>query len=286
VVIADRLALFVNYVYGSPFEHKGLPLITGSVFFAFQIFCDFSGYSDIARGSARCMGYDLMQNFDRPYMALSLSEFWRRWHISLSTWFRDYVYIPLGGNKVGRSRWYFNVLVVFILSGIWHGANWTFLVWGSMHGLYLVIESAGFELFPKLRQRPSSVAGLLLKRGYVFILVTVAWVFFRAQNVSQAFYIVRHFFSGLFVQMHQILLNEHFARLKLLYLDQPAGEFFTALIFVGLMTVVHFRQKELDFADWLVRKPAFARWSIYYGLVLSFVCFGIFNRSEFIYFQF
>lgn len=122
-VIADRLSMFVSEVYGNVNEHHGIPVMIATAFFALQIFCDFSGYSDIAIGSARCMGYDLMTNFDRPYLSTSISEFWRRWHISLSTWFRDYVYIPLGGNRVSKTRWYLNLVIVFTVSGIWHGAN-------------------------------------------------------------------------------------------------------------------------------------------------------------------
>lgn len=140
IVIADQLALFVDQVYGAPGEWHGAAVLLASYFFAFQIFCDFSAYTDIARGSARIMGYDLMENFNRPYFARSIREFWARWHISLSTWFRDYLYIPLGGNRVVKWRWYYNLMVVFVVSGLWHGANWTFVAWGFLHGAYLVIS--------------------------------------------------------------------------------------------------------------------------------------------------
>ncbi len=176
VVIADRLALFVNQVYGNPSEYTGLPLITATVFFAFQIFCDFSGYSDIAIGSAKCMGYDLMTNFERPYMATSIGGFWRRWHISLSTWFKDYVYIPLGGNRTSKGRWYLNLLIVFLLSGIWHGANWTFVIWGLLHGVYLIFENELNNRFPSIRNANGFIA-IFFKRVFVFALVTLAWVF-------------------------------------------------------------------------------------------------------------
>ena len=145
IVVADRLAELANRVYDAPRGFTGLPLITGTVAFAFQIYCDFSGYSDIAIGSAQVMGFTLMKNFDRPYTARSIGEFWRRWHISLSTWFRDYVYIPLGGNRTARPRWYVNLFVTFLVSGLWHGARWTFVVWGALHGAYLIagLVSAG-----------------------------------------------------------------------------------------------------------------------------------------------
>jgi D-alanyl-lipoteichoic acid acyltransferase DltB (MBOAT superfamily) len=285
VVIADRLALFVNQVYGNPFEYKGLPLIIGTVFFAFQIFCDFSGYSDIAIGSARCMGFTLMKNFDRPYMATSVAEFWKRWHISLSTWFRDYVYIPLGGNRVSTGRWYFNILVVFVLSGIWHGANWTFLIWGLLHGLYIIMESVFYSRNPRLRDARGWVS-VLVRRMVVFSLVTLAWVFFRAQHLSHAVYVLRNFFSGLPQQLRQVVRNEHFLRLQLLYVGQGAYDFILAILFVVIMMVIHFRQKAGGFNEWLALKTGFVRWSFYLGLVMIFVCFGIFSKSQFIYFQF
>jgi D-alanyl-lipoteichoic acid acyltransferase DltB (MBOAT superfamily) len=148
LVIADRLAIYVNDVYGDPQNHNGLQLTIATVFFAYQIYCDFSGYSDIAIGTARVLGFKLMENFDRPYASRSVSEFWRRWHISLSNWFRDYLYVPLGGNRRGRVREYANLVVVFLLCGLWHGASWPFVLWGAWHGAFLVIERAGFGRAP------------------------------------------------------------------------------------------------------------------------------------------
>ena len=285
VVIADRLALFVNQVYGNPFDYTGLPLIIGTIFFAFQIFCDFSGYSDIAIGSAKCMGFDLMTNFDRPYMSTSIGEFWRRWHISLSTWFRDYVYIPLGGNRVSKGRWYFNIFVVFLLSGIWHGANWTFVIWGLLHASYFVIEGEFYAAFPKLNKKITWLA-ITIKRIVTFSMVTFAWVFFRATHVVDAFYMLRHFFARLPQQIVQVISDKNFQRLHFMYLDQDRYEFFFAVIFLLLMMLIHSLQKNLSFDQWLLRKSPRVRWSYYYALVLLFVCFGVFNRSEFIYFQF
>ncbi|NJN99133.1 MAG: MBOAT family protein, partial [Anaerolineales bacterium] len=138
MVVADRLAIFVNSIYGNPGQYTGFPLILATYFFAFQIYYDFSGYSDIALGCARVMGFKLMGNFRQPYLATSISDFWQRWHISLSTWFRDYLYIPLGGNRVSRWHWVTNTLIVFMVSGLWHGANWTFVIWGALHGLYTI----------------------------------------------------------------------------------------------------------------------------------------------------
>lgn len=285
VVIADRLALFVNHVYGNPAEFTGFPLIIATVFFAFQIYCDFSGYSDIAIGSARCMGFKLMTNFNRPYSAVSVGEFWQRWHISLSTWFRDYVYIPLGGNRVSKWKWYLNIMIVFVLSGIWHGANWTFVIWGALHGCYLIAE----RMLAKnglATQESLKWPALWSRRMIVFALVALAWVFFRAQNVGQAVYIIKHLFSNLPAQLKEIAVNEHFARLKLLYVGQSMGELTIAIFSLLFLVIVQFWLRGRSVDEWITGKPKSLRWSFYYGIVLAFVCFGVFSRSEFIYFQF
>jgi len=157
IVIADRLAQFVNYVYNDPYEYQGIYLVTATIFFAFQIYCDFSAYSDIAIGSARVLGFDLMKNFNRPYFSKSIDEFWKNWHISLSTWFKDYIYIPLGGNRVVKWRWYYNLFITFLISGFWHGANWTFVVWGALHGFYLVFSHATKNIRNNLAMRSNLV---------------------------------------------------------------------------------------------------------------------------------
>lgn len=192
VLVADTLARTVNAVYGAPESQSGLSLLVAAYFFAFQIYYDFSGYSDIARGASRIMGFELMVNFDRPYGSSSISEFWRRWHISLSTWFRDYLYVPLGGSRVSRARTAFNLMVVFLVSGFWHGANWTFIIWGALHGSALV--AAQLLYGDKRKARP---VGLLrfAKIFMTFQFVTLAWIFFRAESVSKAFYVVAHLFT-------------------------------------------------------------------------------------------
>jgi D-alanyl-lipoteichoic acid acyltransferase DltB (MBOAT superfamily) len=184
VVIADRLAIYVNSVFSDIQHANTLSLSIGIVFFSFQIYADFSGYSLIARGSAKLLGFDLMTNFDKPYMACTISEFWKRWHISLSTWFRDYLYIPLGGNRVTELRRCLNVLVVFVISGLWHGANWTFVVWGFLHGIYHALY-----IFYKKFINPENPKNLfinILSCLFVYFLVTFAWIFFRAPNLSVA----------------------------------------------------------------------------------------------------
>jgi alginate O-acetyltransferase complex protein AlgI len=197
VVVADALALYVDTVYNASGHHNGTSLLVATYCFAFQIYCDFSGYSDIARGISRMYGIELMKNFETPYFARSISEFWSRWHISLSTWFRDYVYIPLGGNRVSTAKYVRNILIVFMLSGFWHGANWTFIVWGALHGLYLVIERGVGALTRPVANWPAGavtlgrVLGLLL----TFHAVVFAWIFFRAADVTTAFDIIARIFT-------------------------------------------------------------------------------------------
>jgi len=264
VVIADRLALVVNKVYGQPSEYSGLSLIVATIFFAFQIYCDFSGYSDIAIGSARVMGFNLMRNFARPYIAVSISDFWQRWHISLSTWFRDYVYIPLGGKRVGPWRWRLNILVTFLLSGLWHGANWTFIVWGALHGFYYLLAS-----IKKPLTTPHYLRVLM-----TFLLVSLAWIPFRANNVGDAGYIVMHLLSGwgeglqFGIQLGAIGLS--------------VGEFVTACFLIGFLL---FAEKENSIVA-MSLQPAFLRWVVYAAGVLLIMNLGIAVPIPFIYFQF
>jgi alginate O-acetyltransferase complex protein AlgI len=200
VVIADRLAEFVASVYDVPGASPGSALL-GTIFFAFQIYCDFSGYSDIALGSARVMGFTLMKNFDDPYSSQSVGEFWKRWHVSLSTWFKDYVYIPLGGNRGSTTRLYANLLVTFLVSGLWHGANWTYIAWGALNGIYLVVSLASqpwrrsIVRLIRLDRAPRLHAGIRVV--VTFGLACVAWVFFRAHSLPQAFQILSQFPRGL-----------------------------------------------------------------------------------------
>ncbi len=190
VVVADRLATLVDPVYGNPSVYSAPMLVLATVAFGYEIYCDFSGYTDIAIGSAEVMGIQLRPNFRAPYHSASLQEFWTRWHMSLSTWFRDYVYIPLGGSRVSAVRWAFNILVVFGLSGIWHGANWTFVLWGLYHGLLMIGERAGQSAVGAVSHatswRPSARVSRLVRVAATFALVTIGWVLFRAPSMQAA----------------------------------------------------------------------------------------------------
>lgn len=290
LVIADRLAVFVNTVYQRPCDYEGISFIVATVFFAFQIYCDFSGYSDIAIGSAQVMGFSLMDNFNRPYFSKSISEFWSRWHISLSTWFRDYLYIPLGGNRVGKARWYFNLFLVFLVSGLWHGANWTFIAWGALHGFYLIfsIWTAG------LRARLCSLVCLdrlprfhkLLKVATTFMLVCFAWIFFRAGSLYDALYMVRHLFSGIPNWLQNLLALDGDAVLRPVLIGQTLEDFLIAAGAIGFMEFIHMLQRHGRMRQMLGTWPLPLRWAACYLMIAAIIVLGRFNITEFIYFQF
>ncbi len=262
VVIADRLALLVDSVYGSLAIQSGGNLILASVFYSFQIYCDFSGYSDMAIGAAKVMGFDLMTNFRAPYLAKSIPDFWRRWHISLSTWFKDYVYFSLGGNRVSVPKWYFNIMVVFIISGFWHGASWNFVIWGALHGLFQLVGISLSRRFPVLS--PEHAKGFYLRflQLWTFGLVTFAWVFFRLAHFAE--------------------INLYVKRLGVWNIDAPLGMHGNEIILsvgliVGLLVWDHQSQstKRIQPSGWL--------------LSLMFVAIyflGVFSLKQFIYFQF
>ncbi len=279
IVIADNLALFVDAVYTSPQDHDAVTLAVATFAFAFQIYCDFSGYSDIAIGAARVMGIDLMQNFNRPYFARSVGEFWRRWHISLSTWFRDYVYIPLGGGRVDQARLYVNLMTVFVLSGLWHGANWTFVCWGAVHGACLVLSRAT----EKIRERfalPDSGARNAIQIAITFTIVCLAWVFFRAQTMADAQFILTQFAT---VPIE--LAHFDFAQWRA---TLPGPGYNTTIGFVGIAVLVAIQACQANGAilDRLSAHPTWFRWSIYSAALWLLILFGNFGAEEFLYFAF
>jgi D-alanyl-lipoteichoic acid acyltransferase DltB (MBOAT superfamily) len=273
LVIADRLAGYVKEVYGNSADYGGMPHLIATYFFAFQIYCDFSAYSEIAKGTARLLGYDLMDNFKRPYLAVNIQDFWRRWHISLTSWFRDYLYIPLGGNRVSPGRLRRNVLIVFVVSGLWHGANWTFVVWGALHGVYSLAylwwrsrRAPGWQPEPRPIQT-------LLSMLLTFHLVVLAWVFFRAESVGHAMTVLGTIFSP------------HWA-VDVGVKGISALEVGISVGFIGLLMALEWLGGQ-DFTQTLARRHRGLRWSLYYAVVLLIFNFGMFHSpSEFIYFQF
>jgi alginate O-acetyltransferase complex protein AlgI len=263
MVIADRLAVYVNEVYKNLGTSDTVSAWIAAVFFSLQIYCDFSGYSDIARGTAKFMGYDLMLNFNRPYLSRSVSEFWTRWHISLSSWFKDYLYIPLGGNRVSKLKLYRNLFIVFLISGLWHGANFTFIIWGGLHAIYVLIGS----LLPKIKND-----GILVKLGeqlLVFVLVTVAWVFFRASSLHEAMQMMKLMFSN------DISFN-------IAQLSAGKGPFNLVLSFlvIGFLMIAYFLPRDMQFKS--------IKANIGFLIVAIFLLFILSKdaQGEFIYFQF
>lgn len=281
-VIADRVSVFVVAVYDHPQDYTGWPLILATVFFAFQIYCDFSGYSDIAIGSSKVLGIDLMDNFNRPYFSKSVAEFWKRWHISLSTWFRDYVYIPMGGNRVARARLYFNLLFVFVVSGLWHGANWTFVIWGALNGFYLLFSivtekwRARWCAFIGLDRRP--LFHKYVKVAITFGLINFAWIYFRANTLADAVYISTHLFSG--------LTDTAMLRFVLSGFGEGAGSLVVACGAIGFMEYIHSIQRHSRIRSMLKHKPMALRLAIYSTMIAAILIFGEFTANQFIYFQF
>jgi D-alanyl-lipoteichoic acid acyltransferase DltB (MBOAT superfamily) len=286
VAVADRLALLVKTVYGDPRSFAGLPLIVATVFFAFQIYCDFSGYTDIAIGSARLLGFDLMANFRQPYFSRSIPEFWHRWHISLSTWFRDYLYIPLGGGRVVKWRWYYNLFITFLLSGLWHGANWTFAAWGAVHGAFMVLDSIFGPGRDWLRAKLESVvAQSVFDLGNIAItfgLVAVAWIPFRAGNFSDAWYVFTHLTSGASHWLDSGALALQFRGAGL-----NATELIYCAVFTGLVVVYDLVDSHRNVWELLKSSPRAVRWTVGYALLILVLFFAPYNQAQnFIYFQF
>ena len=285
MVIADNLAVMVDKVYNNPALHGAPVLALASLLFTFQIYCDFSGYSDIAIGAARVFGYKSMQNFDRPYFSASIPEFWRRWHISLSTWFRDYLYIPLGGNRGSLPRWYMNLMIVFLVSGLWHGANWTFVAWGAIHGCFYVFST----LTLGVRERIAALTGLTrvpsvhkwLRVAITFCLVTFAWIFFRAPTLSHGVTIVERLVTG-----WGGTFGHDGARALVAFIRANFFEFSVGVVSVALMETVHLVQDRAKAREMFRSGPAWIRWPLYYGLIAAVLLFGSFGSRQFIYFQF
>lgn len=282
VVIADRLAVLVDYVFDHSQQANSLSLIMAATFFSFQIFCDFSGYSDMAIGAARVMGFKLMTNFRSPYRSRTISEFWKRWHISLSTWFKDYLYISLGGNQVSIPRWYFNLFFVFLVSGVWHGANWTFVLWGALHGFYLVFAL----ISQKWRTSLSASFGLKQLKGWPqltnFVLIAFAWIFFRAENVDKAFFMIGKIFSGI----PELISSIFRGQLPLQYMGLTPFQLGLSFFLIFFLELAHHLEEIKSFEKRLLQWSPLKRWSLYYALMVSVMFLGFFEDRQFIYFQF
>jgi len=272
LVIADRLSIYVNAVFNNPKYHNGTSIVIASFFFAIQIYCDFSGYSDIAIGCAKTMGYDLMVNFRRPYFADNIQDFWRRWHISLSTWFRDYIYFPLGGNRVRRGRLVMNVMIIFLISGIWHGANYTYIIWGALHGLFTVGYIFISPYLPKASTNPiikklQSLIGI----GLTLVVVTFAWIFFRANTVEDAFTLIRN-------------LSSFGAKP---FIGDRISNFAHCILAILILFLVEYKLEYLpEKFNLFTAKNRMVRWASISLVIFLIILLGVFNGGQFIYFQF
>lgn len=284
LVVADNLAIYADQIFDDVHYYGGFSMLLAAFFFTFQIYCDFSGYSDIAIGCAKLFDINLMTNFRSPYFAISIKDFWSRWHISLSTWFRDYVYIPLGGNRVSKVRNAFNLLVTFLVSGLWHGAAWHFVVWGGLHGALQVLQNC-FPFMRRIMRRakeePESVRGpvIWICRIVTFVIVMLAWVFFRAETVSDALYVLVHMWDGLLSPVSYVTKG-------LTDFGMGAAEVLSlAVPFVMLMAFDYASLRE-DPIRRLRKLNKPVRWVIYYGFVFLVLMLASFNAQEFVYFQF
>jgi D-alanyl-lipoteichoic acid acyltransferase DltB (MBOAT superfamily) len=288
VVIADRMAIFVNQVFDNSYYYGTIELVFAAVGFAIQIYCDFSGYSTIAIGAAKVMGFDLMENFNTPYFATSIGDFWHRWHISLSTWFRDYLYIPLGGNRCSKAKKYFNVMVTFLVSGLWHGASWTYVIWGGLHGCYQVIGNITkpfrkkiLQIFKVNTEAFSYEFGQIL---ITFTLTTFAWIFFRAESLKDAITYIKLMFTNwnpwvLFDKsLYSVALDEIESRILIV-----------AICFLLAVDLLK-RVKKINLSDFLMQQNLWFRWAVVIIVIMSILVYGIygiqFDSSKFIYFDF
>lgn len=287
IVLADRIAVIVDAVYANYTTYTGWYLIVASVLFAFQIYGDFAGYSTIAVGAAEIMGFRLTDNFNAPYFSKSVAEFWRKWHISLSSWFKDYLYIPLGGNRKGTVRKYINLMIVFLLSGLWHGSQWNFVVWGGLNGLFQVI---GDFLYPVrdrlvkiLRFRRTTFSHKLYQMVFTFSLIDLSWVFFRANSFLDALYIMK---SMLVANNIWILFDDSLFKLGLDWKN-----FLVMLLSIVLLLFVDYmKQKGIVLREVICGQELWFRWMVLAVGIACVFTFGIwgseYNESSFIYFQF
>ncbi|MCU0846302.1 MAG: MBOAT family protein [Spirochaetes bacterium] len=281
-VIADRAAILVSSVFDNPHGYTGLSMIVAVVLFAIQLYCDFSGYSDTAIGAAKILGIDLMNNFDTPFYSRSVREFWRRWHISLTTWFRDYLYIPLGGNRTSKFRHYVNIFLTYFLSGLWHGANWTFAIWGALNGFYYIFS----QIFSGARDRAASLIKIdrlprlrgLAQVVMVFLLIDFSFIFFRANKVQDAFHIIMNLATGVTTQVRtpSIVLN----------LGLNGFEMSVLVLSIIMMEMIHLYMKNSGFKKFIDGLFAPLRWIMSYVFIMWILFFSVRISKGFIYFQF
>ena len=277
VVIADNVAIVVNNIYNNFWNYSGSLIALATCLFAIQIYCDFSGYSDIAKGAAQVMGFRAVNNFNQPYFAVSIQDFWRRWHISLSTWFRDYLYIPLGGSRCSRIKKYRNVMITFLISGLWHGASWRFVIWGGLHGFYQIVGDI-IKPYKERVNRLGFKSVPFLSMVVTFALVNLAWVFFRAPGARAALAIINRM---IFDFRPQTLFD---GSLFTIWLSEM--QLMTIIVSILVLFIGNFLQAKMNVREALSRQNTLARWSLYYSAIFALIILGNFGTNQFIYFQF
>lgn len=284
LVVADRLAVYVDIVFNDPARYHGPSLALATVLYSFQIYCDFSGYTDVAIGTSQVLGFKLMDNFNRPYTTRSVAEFWRRWHISFSTWLRDYLYIPLGGNRTSPARLYINLMIIFLVCGIWHGANWTFIEWGLIHGFYLIFgrisKDIRLKIIHAVRLNRAPIILKVIQVFTTFVLISLAWIFFRADSLYDAVYFITHLHTG---------WSDIFAVRELrnsIFLGRPQSQFVIALSSLVFVWLVHFIEVHDNMRHMLSEKPFYLRWAFYYVTATAVLLLCAPSSQRFIYFQF
>ncbi|MDD6186430.1 MAG: MBOAT family protein [Oscillospiraceae bacterium] len=284
LVIADGAAKMVDLVYNEIYSYSGLAIIIATVLFAFQIYCDFSGYSDIAIGAANVLGIKLMRNFFHPYFAKDIDDFWKRWHISLTDWLREYIYFPLGGSRKGTARKYINILAVFLISGLWHGAAWTFVIWGALHGIFRIINAVKMQIVknsPTIKKLYGNSLYGVLKTVITFFIVDFTYIFFRANTLRDAFYAVSHLFDGI----GNVFNAGYFtaALTEVGFFDVGGVRIAGCILF---MLCVELWEGKSTVPDRINKCAVPIRWAFYYSVMLLILFFGNFGQSRFIYFQF
>lgn len=290
LVLADRIAILVTAVYEDYNAYTGAQIAVATILFAFQIYCDFAGYSDIAIGAARVMGFELMKNFKSPYFATTVSAFWRNWHISLTSWFRDYVYIPLGGNRCSKWKWCRNLLITFSVSGLWHGASWSFVIWGGLNGLYQIIGKLT-KPYRLMLQRCLGIrtdcASYKIFQGLItFALVDFAWLFFRASSLRIAVELLLHSIR----QPDLFSLIDPNTLMGISTINMPEKDFYVMLLGLIILLLVDYFRPKVDLKALLDRQNIVFRYLVYYALIFTVLIWGVYgpeyDASMFIYFQF
>lgn len=287
LVVADRIAVFINPMFTEYSKYDGMTLLLAVILYSFQIYCDFLGYSKMAEGTALILGYRLQLNFNSPYYALSVQEFWRRWHISLTSWFRDYLYISLGGNRKGKIRKYINTMIVFLTSGLWHGAGWKYIVWGGLNGVYIVLQEMTrgirIKIYEILGFKTDTYACKWLSRIITFILIDAAWLFFRANSLGDALGICRLIISDFRIEA---IFSE-------VFWEKFVSVHNFVMIFVPLVITLwidYLSYKSVNVKEKILNQQLVVRWGIYFIIIIVILFLGVYGEGyeqiQFIYFQF